>query len=837
MPNRKFNKEEIASLSSALNDILGNSKKLDENLEKIFAGTGKISRQLEKDLKKAAVGQLKNISKLNKEVSDLRKKWGELTEEQKKDLSVKEKQIRASMGLVTAVDNISRAQEKQKTGTVSLGKEIDGLISRVGKYTSVIGILSATIDGVVELYRNWARLQGQITSGMGLATRALGGTERQMDSFRASVENFRGAFSDLQGDVDGYAESFRFMQEITLSLRRDVSTFTDEAREGMLEAAIGFNVGAEGAAELFRLLETGVAGGRKSITDFGGDMIRFANSISANASQLTSDFLAAKDSVAQFGSAGAETFRRAAMMANEFGFETRRIFDMMKGFDTFGQASQNVNQLNAMLGTSLSSFELMMEQDPAKRLETIRRELFAQGQTWNTMSRQARQALSQITGQEESILARVFGEGRSLSEIEAEQERMARQAEEREMQRISNQEMMNDLLTRASIIFDTWDRNMQRIWNTLSQAFGPVFQIIHDNIVSIAREFNGWIENSEEGKQFIRDISDSVQEVINGLRNVDWRGLWEDTKQTWREWQPAVETVGRMLMDVLGFVRDNPELFVTLFAVGAITRFAGGLSSIASLLSPGGLVVAGAALFAMHFSNAARNLNDVQDRMEEIRRNQERGVASAAENQEIENVRQESQRFLGAATEQSLRGEVMRAVTSVIGNRAVNAGFEIMGSNFEMMGDTTGIDFLSEYGRGMQRTAGMARAFNEGDFRALAQTQISAGVSASSIQGQLLNAARNDPNMDLAIRRSFGIAGDADLSSGLMSQLQQMQTDSGGSASSAVSTAPATNRTAQAPEEGLFSRAVNFAREVTQTIILQLDGKEVARTQVEGARR
>src|SRR5690606_183486 len=118
------------------------------------------------------------------------------------------------------------------------------------------------------------------------------------------------------------------------------------------------------AAELFRLLETGVAGGRKSITDFGGDMIRFANSISANASQLTSDFLAAKDSVAQFGSAGAETFRRAAMMANEFGFETRRIFDMMKGFDTFGQASQNVNQLNAMLGTSLSSFELMMEQDP-----------------------------------------------------------------------------------------------------------------------------------------------------------------------------------------------------------------------------------------------------------------------------------------------------------------------------------------------------------------------------------------------------------------------------------------------------------------------------------------
>lgn len=424
-----------------------------------------------------------------------------------------------------------------------------------------------------------------------------------------------------------------------------------------------------------------------------------------------------------------------------------------------------------------------------------------------------------------SILSRVFGEGRSLREIEAEQERAARTAEARENQRISNQEMMNQLLQRASIIFDTWDRNIRRIWNTLSKAFSPIFEIIHENVLSIARQFNDWVQNSEDGQRFIRNISNWIKEVIDDLKQVNWADLWEDTKRTWEDWKPAVETIGRVLMEVLGFVRDNPELFAVLFAASVVTRFAGGLGSIASLISPTGAIVAGAAILAMHFANAARNLENMQNFSEEVRRNQDRGLATPEETEELQEIQRHSRVGMQLAADD---GVVANTLKSFAGNGLTQTAMEFTGTSAESLGNFLGINPLEWLGRDMQRSAAAARAAHEGDFKGLARTSIASGASSREVLAQLQTVMRQNPEAELSIRRSFGIAANQDLSDGLMTQLQQMES------TSAARTAPATSRTVNAPTT---SSAPSAPRSERQQINLYIDQQRLKSIEVEGARR
>jgi len=68
---------------------------------------------------------------------------------------------------------------------------------------------------------------------------------------------------------------------------------------------------------------------------------------------------------------------------------------MASNFDTFSQASNKVNELNAVLGTTISSYELMIEQDPARRVQMVMDAVHDQGLEWENLNRVQRMTLAQ----------------------------------------------------------------------------------------------------------------------------------------------------------------------------------------------------------------------------------------------------------------------------------------------------------------------------------------------------------------------------------------------------------------------------------------------------------
>lgn len=584
----KIDYKEAESLSRLLSKMSGDSASLEVNLQKMFASQDKGLRSFESKMRKVLRNNAKEIKKNEQQIDKLTNKITGLTKAEKQELaSLKEqnKEMKlANAAVYKYTDSVSNATSETNKLTSGFSRQIN----TIRQYVSVTGILTGIVEAIVSLYQTWAQQQQTLTENMGRASQALGMNARQFTDFQARADGLRRTMSDLGGEVDGWRMSIEHTQEVMLALRQDVDSLGAGVEEAMLRTARGFGIGNEQAAILFRFLETGVAGAGTSIDEFGADMLHFANSIHANASQLETDFVTNAGAIAEFGADGVDAFRNATMMANEFHFETGRIFTMMRGFDTFSQASQNVNQLNAMFGTTLSSYEMMLEQDPSERLEMIRSQLMSTGMTWNNMSRQQRQALEQLTSESGDVLARVFGEGRSLEQIRAEQARAEQEQRNREERQQSAQEVMNGLLLRSSEIWDSLQRQWGQLVSDIAHELTPVFKIFHQEFSGLATEFREWIHDlmtSGQGERFIRNISNWIRDAAQWLRNVDWAGIWERTQRTWRQWEPTVETIGSAIMSILEFASENPEVIAALFAGAAIARFSGILGQIPAAIT------------------------------------------------------------------------------------------------------------------------------------------------------------------------------------------------------------------------------------------------------------
>ena len=66
----------------------------------------------------------------------------------------------------------------------------------------------------------------------------------------------------------------------------------------------------------------------------------------------------------------------------------------MGAFDTLDDAAGSVAKLNIVFGTTISSLDMMMTQDPAERFELVRQQLLSQGKTYDQLGRAEMQMLT-----------------------------------------------------------------------------------------------------------------------------------------------------------------------------------------------------------------------------------------------------------------------------------------------------------------------------------------------------------------------------------------------------------------------------------------------------------
>ncbi len=826
--NKKLVSDDIQNISKILSDAgVKDVAKFNKQIERAVTGVKSLGRSMSSTLKKAQIQNQKETTKLSTELEKLYKiqaKGGKVDE---KKVVTLEKLERRYKSYGASLDRVNDTAKKQETVMSRLGKAFTNLASQISLASLAAGALQMAISLGMKIFTNWIALQEKWAAAMGQVAMRTGATASQFAGLRAEAERTRGTFGRLTGDVDGIAGSLQFAGELSVAMRTDVMQLGSDTKDAMFRVARGFNLGAEGATNLFRLLNTGVAGAQMSITDFGADLLRFADNIHAPAGVIAQDFMEAQDSIAHFGREGVNTFKRAALMANEFGFETKKIFDMMKGFETFQSASENVNQLNAMFGTALSSFDLMMEADPSRKLEMIRTALRDVGSDWNSMDRFQRASLSQVTGESEANLARIFGEGRTLQQLEDEQAEAARRRATAETNQQNNAEMMNDLLARTTEIFDSWGRVLQEVLNTLSEALGPIFGDLHTDAVGLLHTFSDWIKQlvkTKEFKKFVRDARDFIRDIGRQLKEVKW----EDIKHFFREVATKAGEIWRAIKPFAEFLIDHPGIIAAVFAVGVLSQFAGGLGTIAGFMGPTGLIVAGAGLFAMYMADASRATANNVEQMGRLRELERHGQATVAQQEERStrsasltsefNRRLQDTDSSYVESGRGASGALGRGVANSVGNLGIGMA--------HVFGDQAAV------GGAEADLASRNMSLSE-----LVRSRLASGALPTGMSEDLAQLAQRNPDI---VRRALGMGQSESLTRpSIRARLDGIRAEvdpdaaaaSAGGNSSATSTAPSTQRTASVPA----TAPVGAGSVINVNSTIQMRDREVGRGFVQAA--
>ena len=142
---------------------------------------------------------------------------------------------------------------------------------------------------------------------------------------------------------------------------------------------------------------TGFAMSSAEANNVSLELLATAQALNVPAGKMASDFNNAMDELAKYGPEGIEVFKELAAQAKAAGVEMNTLLGIAKGFDTIEGAAEATSKLNAVLGSTLNSME-MLNATESQRIELIRQSVTASGRSFDSMTRHEKQAIANAAG-------------------------------------------------------------------------------------------------------------------------------------------------------------------------------------------------------------------------------------------------------------------------------------------------------------------------------------------------------------------------------------------------------------------------------------------------------
>jgi hypothetical protein len=122
-----------------------------------------------------------------------------------------------------------------------------------------------------------------------------------------------------------------------------------------------------------------------------------ANSIGISASKMSSDFAAVSSSLSVYGDDMIDVFMDLEAQAKATGIEVSQLVKIGEQFNTFDKAAEITGKLNSVLGTNLSSLQ-MINLNEADRVKLLRQELSATVGNFNSLDKYTKLYITQAAG-------------------------------------------------------------------------------------------------------------------------------------------------------------------------------------------------------------------------------------------------------------------------------------------------------------------------------------------------------------------------------------------------------------------------------------------------------
>ena len=456
-----------------LNKLLEQQSKVFEQQDKLLKSQADTMKRMVDSMEKLSEGSFGEIGKfddlgkaLEKAASDMEKvgKSGDGTKKSIFDFSK------------TSVKNIDIFGKKlQITGKLAIG------LSILGSIFDGIGSGINFVLGGIKSFTNLLFAAGRAVFDFGLAIltapfKILGNLMEMAGDlsteFREALEGIRKEFGDLSttggaaikslnkemrgGLAETGLSTFRvfgklsdrikFVAEVAGNLGATFDVLTGQL-SGNMERFGAYIKGLGLSSEAIEGLGEASFATGKNITEFGREITTFAfgvgESFGLSGKMVSRDLGAMTKDFSNFGNLSTKTMANVSVFARRLGVDFTRLLGVVAKFDDFESAADGAAQLAQAFGLNVDALKLVEAQDPAERIELLRKSFFAAGRSIESMTRQERALLEQQTGLEQSTLRMVFSNKNkaiSYKEIQKQTDATSKKqlTQEEAMQKLSN---------------------------------------------------------------------------------------------------------------------------------------------------------------------------------------------------------------------------------------------------------------------------------------------------------------------------------------------------------------------------------------------------------------
>lgn len=498
------------------------------------------------DFAGAALKTSAGIKKAREEVSKLKKDMETIDT----STEVGEKKFAAlSAELVTAQKRAAALKKELK------GLPLDALEKGFGKVTKGIFSMNASIltigfdflidsiKRVYELQEKWTKAMGGFNMKIGGMTKGLAGAQKAAGAWSSTIRGLTG------GDIE---EGIGMFNDFTDALGETVKK-GDEFETFGLQLARGFNLGGGGAGKLTKTFEV-LGDSGDTAAETMKSMVTAANQAGVPVNMIAKDLEESATYMARFGKEGEKTFVQGAAWVRKYKISMEQLKGAVEGFDMFDEAVKTSSKLNTMFHTMINGMDLMLQDDPAKRIDMIRQSFLDQGLTYDKMVPKQRRALAEQLKLSDEQVAALFDQKNAGESYADFQEK----ADKREKAELSAKQIMQKQLQATAQTMYAFGMAFDRVTTAIGKAIKPllvVFGLAKDG----DKDFGSFGEKMES-------ITVTVEKFFESLaRNQKWNKFMVTLATDLKKAAGALKdfVMDGRAADLMGDIADGMKSFYT----------------------------------------------------------------------------------------------------------------------------------------------------------------------------------------------------------------------------------------------------------------------------------
>jgi phage-related protein len=290
------------------------------------------------------------------------------------------------------------------------------------------------------------------------------------------------------------------------------------------------------------------------LREMGNYSLQLGRAFGLSSKEISRDVGTMMSDFTHFGHLGVKALTQISVYTKRLGIEFKALAGVMDKFANFEDAAQGAAQLSQAFGLNINAIELMKEQDPAKKVEMLRKAFFAAGRSVENMTYQERRLLAAQSGVSEENLNLVFSLKNQNLSYDQVQKRSAA-AQKHQLSQVQVLHQLADAIERmvksggsgASSFFEIWLKGFRN-----GIRWSKEFMGLQRNLRVDMR--NTFIEGRKVGRMFVESFP-GIKNFLGGLRDLfeprRFRQMIQRTTESFKEFFKALTTDPKTAFKVL----------------------------------------------------------------------------------------------------------------------------------------------------------------------------------------------------------------------------------------------------------------------------------------------